>query len=128
MKNTQVNNAAGRLFLLIAGVSYILISIIGLVTAFFDNTETQMPIIILMCVMYISLGILGILFCNKAEKAMVCLIFCVVILLMQILATIGFFFRPFAFNGTLILSILYLIGAIKNKRFMFSKEQIKVEQ
>jgi hypothetical protein len=118
MGNIQTNNVPGRLFLLISGTIYILVSMIGLTVAFFDNTETQMPIVMLMCAVYVLMGVLGVLFSNKADKAMVCLVFCAVVLSLQILATVGLFFRPFAFIGTLILSVFYLIGAVMNKRFM----------
>lgn len=65
-------------------------------------------------------GILGVVNCNKPEKANLCLAFGVVVLVCQVVANIlyivGDSFSFFSFVLGLVLPILFVIGAVLNKK------------
>ena len=119
-------NAPGKKFLKITGILFIVFSGISLLTALFGSEiiaevieETGVGVsrtfIIIESLLMLAAGIMGVLYCEKINKANLLMGIGIAILVWDIVSIINMSFDWAAIIG-LPLPILYLVGAIKNKK------------
>lgn len=139
--------APGKNFLKIVGIILVVFGVLGLFTAAINITilgqmsgnnmdpamsemiaqmgltkemyQAAVILSVVQAVLYTSAGILGIINCNKVERANICFV-CGILMLVYVLASAAYNAVSGAFSFTfvfgLILPLLYFWGALKNKQ------------
>jgi len=117
-------NAHGKKFLKITGILFIIFSGIALLAALFGNeimaevaeeTGVSRTFIIIESLLMLAAGVMGVLYCEAISKANILMGIGIAILTWDIISIINMSFDWTAVIA-LPLPILYLIGAVKNKK------------
>ena len=137
MEGKNYLKVTGILMIIFAGIGFIWvpisianISTLAVYSKYFANIKLNVDILyasfVVLLIMYLvelAAGILGIVYCQKPEKAKICLIAGVVLLILTILGDIlqmiGYSESNLAFSLITggILPVLYIVGAVLNSKY-----------
>ena len=132
MDNTNYQNAPGKGLLKVSGIILIIFAAISIVILlaglavssavadYLGSAATAVAVGALIIGLISSafslvMGILGVKFSNRPDKAMVCIVFAVIAIVLQITNLVMDGTVYMAIIG-LVLPVLYLIGALQNKK------------